>query len=50
MSEYENKVQTAMVESAAKAMDALGIMEANEAKRCSMAQVPARPGFRPMPS
>lgn len=26
MSDYKNKVQTAMVESAAKAMDVLGIM------------------------
>jgi Protein of unknown function (DUF3293). len=33
MSDYEQKVQTAMVEAAANAADALGIMEANEAKK-----------------
>ena len=50
MSEYENKVQTAMVESAAKAMDALGIMEANEAKKMLHGAGPGKARFPSMPS
>ena len=50
-SEYETKVQNAMVEAAAKAADVLGIiMEANEAKKCFTVSDQARPGSRPMQS
>lgn len=45
MSDYENKVQTAMVESAANAMDALGIMEANEAKKMLHGAGPGKARF-----
>ena len=45
MSNYDNKVQTAMVESAAKAMDVLGIMEANEAKKMLHGAGPGKARF-----
>ena len=45
MSDYKNKVQTAMVESAAKAMDVLGIMEANEAKKMLHGAGPGKARF-----